>query len=85
VLALGSSLLFRRAVGALLFRRRRPVSHAKRVVIVGLDGLDPGVATRMMDRGELPTLAALARTRHFPAEHDVSADLARGVGVFATG
>ncbi|NQU11010.1 alkaline phosphatase family protein [bacterium] len=64
ILAAVSVLTFPlRAVAALLFRRKRTLQpQANRVVIVGLDGLDPGVATRMMDRGELPVLAALRKT-----------------------
>lgn len=34
-------------------------ARAKRVVIVGLDGLEPKITERMMDSGELPNLAAL--------------------------
>lgn len=67
LLAFGSVLTFPlRAVAALLFRRKRTGNpQAKRVVIIGLDGLDPSVATRMMDRGELPTLAALRKNATF--------------------
>ena len=67
LLALASVLTFPlRVVAALLFRRKRTgQSQAKRVVIVGLDGLDPGVATRMMDRGELPALDSLRKHATF--------------------
>jgi predicted AlkP superfamily phosphohydrolase/phosphomutase len=34
-------------------------SRVKRVVILGLDGLDHGLTTRMLDEGQLPHLAAL--------------------------
>src|SRR5690348_9420017 len=55
-----------RAVAALLFRRKRTGNpQARRVVILGLDGLDPGVATSMMERGGLPTLAALRQNATF--------------------
>ncbi len=33
---------------------------AKRVVVLGLDGMDPGVATRLMHEGRLPNLKKLA-------------------------
>lgn len=67
ILALVSVLTFPlRVVASLLFRRKRTLNpQAKRVVIVGLDGLDPVVATRMMDRGELPALAALRKNATF--------------------
>ncbi len=35
-------------------------AQAKRVVILGLDGLDPGLATRLMQQGRLPNFQALA-------------------------
>jgi predicted AlkP superfamily phosphohydrolase/phosphomutase len=34
-------------------------SRVKRVVILGLDGLDHGLTTRLLDEGQLPNLAAL--------------------------
>ena len=34
---------------------------AKRVVIVGLDGMDPGIATRLIQEGALPNLQRLAK------------------------
>jgi hypothetical protein len=33
---------------------------ARRVVIVGLDGMDPGIATRFMQEGRLPNFQRLA-------------------------
>jgi predicted AlkP superfamily phosphohydrolase/phosphomutase len=43
-----------------LFRRRPPArSRVKRVVILGLDGLDYGLTTRLLSEGKLPHLAAL--------------------------
>jgi predicted AlkP superfamily phosphohydrolase/phosphomutase len=44
-------------------RRRRGLARARvrRMVILGLDGLDPGLTERWMEAGELPNLAALAR------------------------
>jgi predicted AlkP superfamily phosphohydrolase/phosphomutase len=43
------------------FRRRKAYGKAqvKRVVIVGMDGMDPELATRFMDEGRLPNLAKL--------------------------
>ncbi len=35
--------------------------HVKRVVIVGLDGLDPDYARELMDQGKLPNLDALSK------------------------
>ncbi|MCY3736434.1 MAG: alkaline phosphatase family protein [Gemmatimonadaceae bacterium] len=43
-----------------LRRRRRPASRARRVVVIGLDGLDPGLCARWMDEGRLPNLRRLA-------------------------
>ncbi len=39
---------------------RRKVSY-KRVLILGLDGMDPGILERMMNAGQLPTLPSCAR------------------------
>jgi predicted AlkP superfamily phosphohydrolase/phosphomutase len=48
-------------------RRRRAGKGAKarRIVVVGLDGLDPGLAERWMASGDLPHLAKLARDGSF--------------------
>ena len=61
VLAVASVLTFPlRAAYALVFRRRRTGRPlARRVVVVGLDGMDPQVATRLMERGDLPALNSL--------------------------
>jgi predicted AlkP superfamily phosphohydrolase/phosphomutase len=49
-----------RLVWRLLFGRRAPArSRVKRVVILGLDGLDHGLTTRLLAEGKLPHLAAL--------------------------
>src|SRR5688572_15408646 len=43
-----------------LFRRRPPdCPRFKRVVILGLDGLDHGLTERLLAEGKLPSLAAL--------------------------
>jgi predicted AlkP superfamily phosphohydrolase/phosphomutase len=48
-------------------RRRRALvgSRVRRVVVLGLDGMDPDLAERMMDRGELPNFAQLRETGTF--------------------
>jgi predicted AlkP superfamily phosphohydrolase/phosphomutase len=53
-----------------LARRRRPPRPAKirRAVVIGLDGLDPTLVRRFMDRGLLPHLEALAKRGCF---HDL--------------
>ena len=40
---------------------RRSAAKAKRVVVVGLDGFDPGLARRFADEGRMPNFEALAR------------------------
>ena len=42
-------------------RGRRALAHArvKRVVVLGLDGLDPGLVEEMLEAGELPNLAKI--------------------------
>jgi len=49
------------------FRRRKALRRArvKRMVILGLDGLDPGLCERWMAEGHLPNLAALAQDGSF--------------------
>jgi len=49
-------LLWRMAVTGNPFKRAR----VKRVVILGLDGMDPGIATRLMQEGKLPHFRRLA-------------------------
>jgi len=46
-------------------RGRRRDRRFASVVVLGLDGLDPTIAERMMDAGRLPHLAALARDGHY--------------------
>ncbi len=52
-------------VKALLHRRTTGRRNVSRVVVVGLDGMDPGLAERMMGEGKLPTLSRLARDGTF--------------------
>ncbi len=46
--------------GLLLGRRPPDEPRVDRAVIVGLDGLDPRILRRLMERGELPTFSRLA-------------------------
>jgi predicted AlkP superfamily phosphohydrolase/phosphomutase len=41
--------------------RRRSAANGKRMIVVGVDGMDPRLAERMMDAGELPHFAKLRR------------------------
>lgn len=50
-----------KAVGRLLRPVKRGPSKARRVVVVGLDGFDPGLARRYMDEGRMPNLVKLER------------------------
>lgn len=66
LLAIASLLTFPLRAAAAVFRRRRTGRPlARRVVVVGLDGLDPAVAARLMDRGELPALTSLRASGTF--------------------
>src|SRR6266849_1687631 len=49
----------RLAARALFGRRALARSRVKRVVVLGLDGLDFGLTTQMLSEGKLPHLAAL--------------------------
>jgi predicted AlkP superfamily phosphohydrolase/phosphomutase len=50
----------RLVIKALLGRRKTGKKKVSRVVVLGLDGMDPGLAERMMSEGKLPNLARLA-------------------------
>jgi predicted AlkP superfamily phosphohydrolase/phosphomutase len=52
-------------IKALLRRRRTGSRKVSKVVVVGLDGMDPGLAETMMAQGKLPTLSRLARDGTF--------------------
>ena len=66
-LALGSILLWPFTVLYRWLRVGDPFkhAHAKRVVIVGMDGMDPGIATKLMQEGRLPNFERLARSGVF--------------------
>jgi predicted AlkP superfamily phosphohydrolase/phosphomutase len=61
-LALGSILLWPITLVWRWLRVGNPFKHAqaKRVVIVGLDGMDPGLTTKFMRQGRLPNFTKLA-------------------------
>jgi len=61
-LALGTILIFPLKLVWRLVLSGNPFKHArcKRVVILGLDGMDPGIATRFMREGKLPNFQRLA-------------------------
>ncbi|MGD8414400.1 MAG: alkaline phosphatase family protein, partial [Candidatus Latescibacterota bacterium] len=46
------------------FRRRRSLkrSKARKVIMLGLDGLEPTICERMMDEGQLPNMKRLMET-----------------------
>jgi predicted AlkP superfamily phosphohydrolase/phosphomutase len=61
LLAIGVILLWPlKAAVRLLTGRRKNKSKVKRVVVVGLDGLDPGLASKYMAEGRMPRFKALA-------------------------
>ena len=44
---------------------RRASKNSKRVMVIGIDGMDPGLAAEMMKNGELPHFEKLAKRGHF--------------------
>ncbi len=54
-----------RVLWRVLRRRRLPVGAPRRVIIVGLDGMDPKLTERWMAEGKLPHFAALAEQGAF--------------------
>jgi len=55
-----------RRAARMLFRRKPPKPpRFKRVVVLGLDGLDYGLTSRLLDEGRLPNLARLRDTGNF--------------------
>src|SRR5215475_10900652 len=50
-----------RLLGRVVFRKRPPkAAQFKRVVVLGLDGLDHGLTAKLLAEGKLPNLAKLA-------------------------
>ena len=49
-----------KAVVRVFTKRPKGEAKAKRVVVLGLDGFDPGLARKFMDKGRMPNLKALA-------------------------
>ena len=56
---------FRYILRALLRSGRRTKSSVKRVIIIGLDGMDPKLAEEFMNRGKLPNFTKLAEQGTF--------------------
>ena len=50
-----------RMLWRLIRRRRRPKPWIKRLIVVGLDGQDPGLTDRFMQEGKLPNFRRLAK------------------------
>ncbi len=50
-----------KAVVRIFVRRGMPKAKVKRVVVLGLDGFDPGLARKYMGEGRMPNLSALAK------------------------
>jgi hypothetical protein len=44
---------------------RRGKAKVKRVIVIGLDGFDPGLAQKYMDEGRMPNFKKLAESGHF--------------------
>ena len=53
-------VLWRQVVLLEFWRKEHRVTRAKKVVVIGLDGLEPSIVEPMMARGELPNLSRLA-------------------------
>jgi predicted AlkP superfamily phosphohydrolase/phosphomutase len=68
-LAIGSILLWPFTVLYRWIRVGNPFKNAqaKRIIILGLDGMDPGIATKLMMEGRLPNFAKLAERGVFRA------------------
>ncbi len=66
VLAMASILLWPiRFLWKLIFKKRAPKTDTERVVIVGLDGLDPNYCRKYMDEGKMPNFEELAESGDF--------------------
>ena len=64
VLSVGTLLTWPIRMGARALRRRKYLKNArvKKVIFVGLDGLDPKITERLIEEGKLPNLAKLRAT-----------------------
>ena len=68
LLAVGIILIWPiKAVIRLFTSWGRNKGRVKRVIVVGLDGLDPGLARKYMDEGRMPNFKRLAEQGHFSA------------------
>src|SRR3954451_18985171 len=57
-----------RIIWRILFRKRPPkAAQFRRVVVLGLDGLDHGLTAKLLDEGKLPNLAKLGAQGCFRA------------------
>ena len=66
-LALGTILLWPLTFVYKTIRVGNPFKHAaaKRIIVLGLDGMDPGLATRFMQEGRMPNFKKLSETGVF--------------------
>ena len=65
-LALGIILIWPiKAVIRLFTSMGKSKAKVKRVIVVGLDGFDPGLARKYMDEGRMPNFKKLAESGHF--------------------
>ncbi|MEN8149645.1 MAG: alkaline phosphatase family protein [Planctomycetota bacterium] len=60
ILGLPFIVLFR-----LIFRKKPVRGPRNRVIVVGLDGMDPGLTRKFLEEGRLPNLKALGEEGHF--------------------
>lgn len=66
VLAIGIIMIWPiKAAVRLVQLRGRPKAKIKRIVVVGLDGFDPGLAKKYMDEGRMPNFKRMAEKGHF--------------------
>ena len=66
LLAIGVVLLYPlKVLLRLLTGRGGAKAKVKKVVVVGLDGFDPGLAKQYMDEGRMPNFKALGEEGHF--------------------
>lgn len=53
------------AMAEIVGNRNSTGSRAKKVIILGIDGMDPNILTKMMNEGKMPTFAKLAKEGSF--------------------